>query len=418
MMCGFTKQIMIIGFGLAALTSVSWGGPEERPGDQFKFRVEDLPEPSKGVANPGEVIKRGELMPIVPEGFEISIFAEGLDQPRIFAIAPNGDLFVTEPGSRFREVENPNKVRVLRDTDADGAADMIAIFADGFDMPMGIAFVEGALLVADVKGVWRLPYSDGALTANSRERVTSENALGEKVGSHYQRMIALDPDGEHMYVTIGSTANVADDPKPHASVQRFKLDGSDQITFASGIRVPIGIAFYPGTNDLYVVCNERDMMGDDLVPDYFTRIEEGDFFGWPWAYMGATLDTRIEGGDPDLIAQTKTPDVLFDAHSAPISLVFYDAEQFPEEYQGDAFITLHGSWNKGNATGYKVVRVPFEDGRPVGGYENFITGFWIRDMERPKIIGRPAGLIVAPDGSLFLSDDGNDMIYRIRYVGN
>ncbi len=417
-MSNIARNIATIGFSVAFLTPLAWAGPEERPGDQFEFKVEDLAEPSKGVANPGEVIERGDLLPTVPEGFEISVFAEGLDQPRLMAFAPNGDLFVTEPDSRFRPVENPNKVRILRDTDADGEADMVAVFAEDFDRPMGLVFVDGALLVADVKGVWRLPYSDGAIIAESRERITEENALGKEVGSHYQRVIALDPDGEHMYVTVGSTANVKDDPKPHASVQRFKLDGSEQMTFASGIRVPISMAFYPGTDDLYVVANERDMLGDDLVPDYFTRIQEGDFFGWPWAYMGGTLDTRIEGGDPDLIARTKTPDVLFDSHSAPVGLVIYDSEQFPEEYRGDAFVTLHGSWNKGNATGYKVVRVPFEDGRPVGGYENFVTGIWIRDTERPKIIARPAGLIVAPDGSLFLSDDGNDLIYRIRYLGN
>lgn len=417
-MSRISKFFVTIGFAFAFWLPAAWAGPNEQPGEQFIFRVEDLPEPGKGAVNASQIIERGDFLPRVPEGFEISLFAEGLDQPRMLALAPNGDVFVTEPGRRRRPVNDPNKIRLLRDTDADGVTDMMAVFAAGFAQPMGLAFIEGALLVADTKGVWRLPYTNGALATDRRERLTPENALGVKVGSHYQRIIALDPDGEYMYVTVGSRTNIDDDPKPHATVQRFKLDGSGQITFASGIRTPIGLKFHPDTGDLYVLCNERDMLGDDLVPDYMTRIQKGDFYGWPWAYMGGIIDTRVKGGDPDLIARTKTPDVLFDSHSAPIDLVFIDNDRFPDSYQGDAIVTLHGSWNKANPTGYKVVRVHFENGRPTGSYENFITGFWVRDIQRPKVIGRPAGLLQMPDGSLLVADDGGNVIWRVVYTGN
>jgi glucose/arabinose dehydrogenase len=193
------------------------------------------------------------------------------------------------------------------------------------------------------------------------------------------------------------------------------------MTFASGLRNAIGNGFYPGTNDYYVVVNERDGYGDDLVPDYFTRVEEGDFFGWPYAYAGGIEDAKFSVKRPDMVAKTKLPDVLFQAHSAPVGLVFYTGQQFPEEYQGDAFVSLHGSWNRSQPTGYKVVRIRFEDGRPIGGYENFLTGF-LRDAdavkpEKPHVTGRPAGLAQMPDGSLLLAEDGNNTILRISYVG-
>jgi glucose/arabinose dehydrogenase len=294
---------------------------------------------------------------------------------------------------------------------------MKSTYAEGFERPLGLIFQGGDLLVADLNGVWRLPYTDGALKAEGREQVTEPGALGSKEG-HYHRIIALHPDGEYIFVTVGSASNVAEDPSPHATIQRFKLDGSEQITFAAGLRNPIGTSFYPGTNELYTVVNERDMYGDALVPDYFTRVQEGDFFGWPYAYMGPNPDPEFGDKRPDLVATTKVPDVLFDAHSAPVGLIFYDGEQFPKEYRGDAFVALHGSFNKTNPTGYKVVRIHFEDGRPLPWYENFATGFWTGGTEPPVLMGRPAGLLVMPDGSLLIGDDWNDTIWRVSYAGD
>ncbi len=416
------KTVMAGGLAAMLMAPAAFAGPDEQPGERFEFSVADLPPPgtAKMAVNVSKVVPRepGDRLRL-PPGFKATLFAdEGLVQPRWMAVAPNGDVFVTEPSSPFRKRDDANKVVVLRDEDGDGDADLLTVFAEGFDMPMGLAFVEGALLVADTRGVWRLPYSQGALRAESRVRLTPEGALGTKVGSHYQRILALDPDGEHMYVTVGSTANVLEDPAPHASVQRFRLDGSEQTTFASGLRNPIGMAFYPGTRDLYVVVNERDGYGDDLVPDYLTRIQEGQFYGWPYAYMGPHPDPKFGDKRPDLVAKTATPDVLFQSHSAPVGLVFYDGDQFPEDYRGDAFVAFHGSWNRAAATGYKIVRVKFENGRPVGWYDNFATGFWRADLKRPKVWGRPAGLLVMPDGSLLVAEDANDTIWRISYEGS
>ncbi len=393
---------------------------DEMPGERFEISVDDLPAPyaSKNAVKFMRVVPRQPSDRLdLPEGFEATLFAEELSQPRWLAIAKNGDVFVTEPSSQFRKVGDGDKITVLRDEDGDGMADTRATFARDFAKPMGLKFVDGALLVADTQGVWRMPYVDGALSAETRERLTPENAFGEKIGSHYQRVLALGPKGDHMYVTVGSTANVLEDPLPHATIQRFRLDGSEQTTYATGLRNPIGIAFYPGTEDLYAVVAERDTYGDDLVPDYLTRVEEGKFYGWPYAYIGPNPDPKLGDKRPDLVAEAQVPDVLFQAHSTPIGLLFYQGTQFPEEYRGDAFVSLHGSWNKADPTGFKIVRVRFEDGRPTGGYENFATGFLDRSGEAPRVWGRPAGFAVMPDGSLLIAEDGNDTIWRVSYRG-
>ncbi len=393
---------------------------DEKPGDKFKISADDLPAPyaTKNAVTFMRVAPRqpGDHL-MLPEGFEATLFAEGLSQPRWLAIAKNGDVFVTEPSSQFRKVDDGDKITVLRDEDGDGVADMRATFARDFNKPMGIMFVDGALLVSDTQGVWRLPYADGALKAETRTRLTPENAFGEKVGTHYQRVLALDLKNDYMFVTVGSTANVLEDSLPHATIQRFRLDGSEQTTFASGLRNPIGLEFYPGTEDLYAVVAERDTYGDDLVPDYLTRVEKGQFYGWPYAYAGPNPDPKFGAKRPDLVAITQIPDVLFQAHSTPIDLIFYDGTQFPAEYRGDAFVSLHGSWNKADPTGFKIVRVKFENGRPTGGYENFATGFLDRTGDKPRVWGRPAGFAVMPDGSLLIAEDGNDTIWRVSYRG-
>ena len=406
---------------LALLTPADLARADESPGVQHEIKANDLPVPyaSKNAVRFMKVMPRQPNDHLnLPEGFEATLYAEGLSQPRWLAIAPNGDVFITEPSSQFRKVEDGDKITVLRDGDGDGVAEIRTTFARDFNKPMGIVFVEEALLVSDTEGVWRLPYKDGALSAETRTRLTPENAFGEKVGTHYQRVLALSPKNDYMFVTVGSTANVLEDPLPHATIQRFRLDGSEQATFATGLRNPIGIAFYPGTEDLYAVVAERDTYGDDLVPDYLTRVEEGKFYGWPYAYIGPNPDPKFGDKRPDLVAQTVVPDVLFQAHSTPIDLIFYQGTQFPEEYQGDAFVSLHGSWNKADPTGFKVVRVKFENGRPTGGYENFATGFLDRSGDAPRVWGRPAGFAVMPDGSLLIAEDGNDTIWRVSYHGD
>ena len=392
----------------------------EQPGQTFLIRAEDLPPvgATKTAVNfprPAPLQDGDELY--LPDGFQAEIYSEDIPSPRWLVTAPNGDVFVSVTGSRRQQVSNANTIWILRDTDGDFVADQKFLFADGFDMPLGMVLTKDALLVADIQGVWRLPYAVGNITATDRERLTPEGALGTQIGSHFHRLIALGPQGKYMYVTAGSRANVAEEPVPHGRVMRFKMDGSGEETFAAGLRNPVGTVFHPETGELYTVVNERDGYGDDLVPDFFTRVQQGDFYGWPYAYIGGIPDPKLGEARPDLVAATKMPDVLFQAHSAPIGLHFYTGDQFPSDYKGDAFVTLHGSWNRSEPTGYKIVRIRFEDGRPVGGYENFLTGFMRPDGEETRILARPTGLTELTDGSLLMAEDGNDIIWRISYVG-
>ncbi len=391
----------------------------EHPGERIEIRAADLPPPSQGagaVNFPRPVPMGDDGALYLPEGFVAEIFTDAIDFPRWMVVAENSDVYVAVPNPRFARLEEGNLIWRLRDTNGDGMADEQKIVAKELNMPLGMVIDGDALFVSDVDGIWRFPITaDGAL--GDRQRLTEEGALGLKAGSHYHRILVQSPDRAHWYVSVGSTSNVLEDPMPHASVQRFDKDGGNQVTFASGLRNPIGTAFHPETGELYTVVNERDGYGDDLVPDYFTRVQDGEFFGWPYAYIGGLPDAKFADKRPDLVAATKLPDVLFQAHSAPVGLVFYTGDQFPEDYQGDAFVSLHGSWNRSDPTGYKIVRIPFENGRPKGGYENFMTGF-LRDVDgTPRITGRPAGLAQMPDGSLLLAEDGNNIIWRIRYVG-
>jgi glucose/arabinose dehydrogenase len=258
------------------------------------------------------------------------------------------------------------------------------------------------------------------------ERKPSQHAYGQSlvtekgvfglVKGHRNRPLAIDPKSGALFVGVGSSGNIGVEPPVKATIQRFEPDGSGQTTYAAGLRNPTGLAFQPGSGELYAVVQERDGLGDRLVPDYLTRIEKGAFYGWPYAYIGSHTQPGFAKQAPDKVKATVTPDLLFEAHSSALDLVFYDGQQFPEEYRGDAFVALKGSWNRSDPTGYKVVRVPFKDGRPEGGYENFATGFWLSGRERAEVWGRPAALAVTKDGSLLVADDTAGTVWRIAYT--
>ena len=388
-----------LGFGVAAALAVLSAAlaATEHPGQHFEYDAGHLAKPyaTPAADNGGNMIARPKgVLPEVPKGFSIAPYVTGLSNPRFMALAPDGDVYLAESYA--------NKITLLHDGKA-------TTFATGFHYPHGLAFHGGALYVGDLDGVWRLDAKDGS----KRTKVTKDS-FGART-FHITRDIAFGPDGT-LYVAIGSANNVAVEKPPQATVQEVTKDGH-LTTFAGGLRNPVGIAFYPGTDDLYVTVNERDGLGDDLPPDFFSRVRKGDFFGWPYAYDGPHPDPDFGNKRPDLVKKTVTPDVLFHAHSAPLGLVFYTGTQFPKAYRGDAFVALHGSWDSSKPTGYKVVRIHFTGGRPEKGYENFVTGFWASGTHPPQIWGRPAGLLVDKDGSLLIADDQGKTVWRVRYTG-
>lgn len=391
--------------------ATSSGDPwDVAPGRRFQILPTALPVPNATASarNPPKRVARPRgRLPRVPEGFKVNAFAADLSHPRALAVAPNGDVFLSEP--------RIGRITLLRDEDEDGIAETAQIFAQDFRAPFGLAFHDGALYIADRQAVWRIPYRPGDIRARApAQSVTRPGALGSG-GGHWTRNIVFHPNSDRFYVAVGSAGNLQEEAPPRATVQVFEGDGAVGRTFASGLRNPVGLGFYPGTEELYVVVNERDGQGDELVPDYLARIGDGDFFGWPYAYTGTNPQSDFAELRPDLVAQSKLPDVLFRSHSAPLGLVFYDGDDFPEAYRGDAFVALHGSWNAAVPRGYMVARVPFKDGRPLGGYEAFMTGFWSGGSKRAEVWGRPAGLAVAVDGSLLIADDTSGTIWRVSH---
>jgi glucose/arabinose dehydrogenase len=356
----------------------------------------------------------GDPVLYVPEGFTVKLFMDGLVSPRYLLYTPTGDLLVSEP--------NANRVSCLVDNDGDGYPDERQTFADktnGLNRPYGMAFANGYFYVGNQNETRRYSWIRGSREIDG----IGESVLTYAHGGHWTRTVVASPDYERVYISIGSGTNVDADPLPRASVQVANMDSTNFTTYAYGLRNPIGLAFHPVTKDLYVACQERDLLGDDLVPDFFTRIEQGDFYGWPYAYLSSKLvdpRRRFANGSserPDLVKITKTPDVLFQAHSAVLDTRFYTGTQFPAKYHNGAFVAFHGSWNRDNGTGYKIGFVPFnpKTNRPLGYYEEFVTGFLV-NPPGPDTFGRPVGLVVMQDGSLLFTEDGNNRIYQVQYT--
>jgi glucose/arabinose dehydrogenase len=385
----------------------------EKPGAIHKITVADLPPPNATEAanNGPKVVPRPQgAMPQSAAGYAVTLYTDGLENPRLLRTAPNGDLFVAETG--------PGRIRVLRGRDASGKPQEMEVFAADLNRPFGIAFYPNGdnpqyVYVANIDSIVRFPYKSGDLKATGPKETIVANAF--PTGGHSTRDIVFSSDGKKMYASVGSRSNV-DDPdttpaeKDRAMVFEFNPDGSGRRMYASGIRNPVGLAVNPVTNQLWVTCNERDNLGDNLVPDYVTHIEDGGFYGWPWYYLGGNQDPRLAGKRPELKATVKVPDVLFQPHSAPLGLAFYNGQQFAPADRDSLFVASHGSWNKAMRTGYKVIRVPLKNGVPTGEYQDFVTGFVTADGQ---VWGRPVGVAVTKDGSLMVSDDGSGSIWQV-----
>lgn len=384
------------------------------PGERIAVDPAGLPPPhATGSAYnaPREVARPAGAVPQVPPGFAVSLFAEGLPHARALLVAPDGAVLLAQ--------SREGTVTRFLDRDGDGRADEKSDYLTGLDLPHGLAFRGDQLFIADAYGVWQVAYVPGSKAPAPPRRLTAEGDFGE-TGGHWTRNLAFSADGTEFFVAIGSEGNIAEEPEPRATIRRYDAKGGTGSTFARGLRNPVGLAVHPETGALWTVVNERDGLGDELVPDYLTEVVEGGFYGWPYGYLGLP-DPRFGDRRPDLVAAMRQPDVLFRSHSAPLGLVFYDGTAFPPAYRGDAFIALHGSWNAGVPRGYQVVRVDFDRGRPVGNaYEVFADGFRTDEAGREgraAVWGRPAGLAVMADGALLVADDAGGTLWRITYKG-
>ncbi len=364
----------------------------------------------------------------VPPGFTVNLFADKLQFARFMALAPNGDVLLAEP------IRGAAKITVLRDADKDGVAETRETFTTGLNRPFGLAFWKNYLYVGNNDSVVRFTYKPGQTAADGPpEKVAdlppSDAALDEDTASrlhidlnqtrgynHWTRNLVFNPAGTKMYVTVGSSTNATPESDARrAAINEYDPDGTAHRVFASGLRNPVGLAYFPGTNTLWTAVNERDQLGDDLVPDYITSVRDGAFYGWPYSYIGQHVDPTVKAPRPDLVAKAIVPDVLLPSHSAALGLIFYTGSQFPAEYRHSAFVALHGSINRSKLSGYSVVRVPFGNGKPSGPPEDFLSGFIARDDEDKQAWGRPVGLLQMPDGSLLVSDDGGNRVWRVSY---
>jgi glucose/arabinose dehydrogenase len=354
-------------------------------------------------------------MPMAPQGFTVSLFADNLDGPRWIYPAENGDIFVALAD---REGKKGNSVLLFRDENKDGVPESKSVYLSGLNQPFGMLIMNNKFYVANTDAVQEYPYDPKSTTQTNGGKVLL--SLPAK-GRHWTRNIVGNSAHTKIYITVGSSSNVAengiDKETRRANILEVNADGSGERVFASGLRNPVGLAWAPGTNTLWTAVNERDELGDDLVPDYITSVKEGGFYGWPYSYFGQHEDPRIKDDmkRPDLVKQALVPDVDLGSHTASLGLAFYTGTQFPAPYREGAFVGQHGSWNRSQLAGYKVVFVPINNGKPSGKPIDFLTGF-IADEGKSEVYGRPVGVAVLADGSLLVADDGAGKIWRVSYT--
>jgi glucose/arabinose dehydrogenase len=395
----------------------------EKPGVSRKITAVDLPAPysTPSSVNQSHIVSRpADAALQVPPGFDVELFAEGFVQPRKMVTAPSGDIFLAD--------SKPGEIKVLHGMKA-GKPESVTVFATGLDRPFGIAFYPPGrnpqyVYVGNTNSVVRFPYRNGDVKARGPAEVVvkslpSGDPKDPNGGGHWTRDVVFSLDGKKMFVSVGSHSNVDDaDSSPaeidRADVLEFNPDGTGKRIYASGIRNCASEAIQPETGELWCSVNERDLLGDNLPPDYITHVQEGGFYGWPWYYIGGHQDPRLAGKHPELRDKVIVPDVLLEPHNASLEPIFYEGNQFPAEYKGNIFASEHGSWNRAKRAGYEVIRIPIENGRATGAYEDFLTGFALPDG---TVWGRPVGVTVASDGSLLVSDDGSNSVWRVTYSG-
>jgi glucose/arabinose dehydrogenase len=389
--------ICLFGTMLSAIAELPLGTPALPP----PFATPSMSRSAKVIGWP-----KGKV-PTAPTGFEVKLYAENLDYPRWLYILPNRDILVAESFA--------NRITLLRDRNRDGIPEVRATFLQNLNQPFGMFLVGSTLYVANTDALLRFSYQEGQTQITTAgQKILSLPAGG--YNNHWTRNIIASPDGKKLYITVGSGSNVqengAQNETRRANILEVNLDGSSERIYASGLRNPVGLDWEPKTNSLWTVVNERDGLGDDLVPDYLTHVRKNAFYGWPYAYFGQNIDPRRKDERQDLVKKTIVPDYSLGSHVAPLGIVFNRTNVLPSAYREGAFISQHGSWNRSSLVGYKVVYVPFKNGKPSGPSQDFLTGF-IADTSTREVYGRPVGLVMQSDGSLLVADDGSNKVWRV-----
>ncbi|MNK56390.1 Soluble aldose sugar dehydrogenase YliI precursor [compost metagenome] len=434
-----TKYLGLLALSASLFSACNSGNKSNQTADTVHAATEvdtlNLPAPDTTASknNFSKVIDwPANKMPLAPEGFVVSKFADGMKSPRNIVVAPNGDILVALSNSERSTKEaianaisgkaksevggkSVNTILLFRDSNQDGKPDLTTTFLSGLNQPYGMAFIGNSFYVANTDGLWMFPYKTGdTKITGAGKKIVSLPAGG--YNNHWTRNLLVNKAKDKIYISVGSGSNVGENGMEHevrrAAVLEVNPDGTGERTFASGLRNPVGMDWAPTTNMLWTAVNERDGLGDELVPDYITSVKDGGFYGWPYAYFGQHEDPRLKGVNPELVKKTLVPDVALGSHTASLGLAFYTNNKFPAKYQGGAFIGQHGSWNRSQLTGYKVAFVPFKDGKPTGPMQDFLTGF-IADASKSEVYGRPVGVVVTPDGALLVADDVSGVIWRI-----
>jgi glucose/arabinose dehydrogenase len=397
---------------------------------------DSLPPPyeTKSVKNFSKVIGWPEnKTPVAPDGFKVTKFADGLQNPRWIYVTPNGDVLVAEANTESKGIkkvtekisgkaesqntgESANRITLLRDKDNDGTPELKQVLLFGLNQPFGMLVLGNSLYVANTDGIVQYPYQPGQTQVKSEGKKILDLPAGGH-NNHWTRNIIANANQTKIFISVGSGSNVAEHGMENeirrANILEINPDGSGERVVAAGLRNPVGMSLAPGTNELWTVVNERDELGDNLVPDYLTKVKDGGFYGWPYAYYGPNEDPRLKGQQPELVKETLIPDMSMGAHTASLGLVFYKQKAFPAKYHGGAFVSQHGSWNRAQLSGYKVIFVPFQNGAPSGDPEDFLTGF-IADTSKSEVYGRPVGIAVLPNGALLVADDASNVIWKIE----
>jgi glucose/arabinose dehydrogenase len=398
------------------------------PADTVQNKIDtiNLPPPyaTESVQNFSKVIgwPAGKI-PVVPAGFTVTKFADSLDHPRWIYVGDNGDIFVAESNSAHSVMEkligknkSADRITLFRDADNNGMPELRSVFLKGLNKPFGMLVIGNNFYVGNTDAVVQFPYTSGSnsISTKGKEIVKLPASATQR---HWTKNIITNAKADKIYIAVGSSTNVAEngiDKEDHrANILEINVDGSGERVYASGLRNPVGMAWAPGTNTLWAAVNERDELGDELVPDYLTSVKDGGFYGWPYSYFGQHIDPRMKDKlDNVLVSKAIVPDMALGSHTASLGLAFYTGNSFPVKYKGGAFIGQHGSWNRSVFTGYKVVFVPFSNGKPSGKMEDFLTGF-IADESKKEVYGRPVGVAVLKDGSLLVADDGGNTLWKV-----